>query len=55
MEYVCYKLYPMRDAENSFIKQVIYVSKPVGFDDKALEGVLVQSKQNNKKNQITGL
>lgn len=54
MEYVCYKLYPMRDAENSFIKQVIYVSKPVGFDDKALEGVLVQSKQNNKKNQITG-
>ena len=44
----------MRDAENSFIKQVIYVSKPVRFDDKALEGVLAQSKQNNKKNQITG-
>ena len=54
MEYVCYKLYLMRDLENSFIKQVIYVSKPVGFDDEVLEGILVQSKQNNKKNQITG-
>ena len=54
MEYVCYKLYPMRDAENSFIKQVIYVSKPVGFDDTVLDDILVQSKKNNKKNQITG-
>ena len=44
----------MRDNENSFIKQVIYVSKPVGFDDTVLDDILVQSKKNNKKNQITG-
>lgn len=54
MEYVCYKVYYMRDIENSFIKQVIYVSKPVGFDDTVLDDILVQSKKNNKKNQITG-
>ena len=54
MEYVCYKVYYMRDNENSFIKQVIYVSKPVGFDDTVLDDILVQSKKNNKKNQITG-
>ena len=54
MEYVCYKVYYMRDIENSFIKQVIYVSKPVGFDDAVLDDILVQSKKNNKKNQITG-
>jgi hypothetical protein len=33
---------------------VIYVSKPVGFDDTVLDDILVQSKKNNKKNQITG-
>ena len=49
MEYVCYKLSLMRDAENSFIKQVIYVSKPVEFDDKVLERILVQSKKIIKK------
>ena len=54
MEYVCYKVYYMRDIENSFIKQVIYVSKPMGFDDTVLDDILVQSKKNNKKNQITG-
>ena len=44
----------MRDMDNLFIKQVIYVSKPVGFDDQVLDSILVQSKQNNEKNQITG-
>ena len=33
---------------------MIYVSKPVGFDDTVLDDILVQSKKNNKKNQITG-
>ena len=44
----------MADRNHSLIKQVIYVSKPVGFDDKILDSILVQSKRNNEKNQITG-
>lgn len=44
----------MADRNHSLIKQVIYVSKPVGFDNKILDSILVQSKRNNEKNQITG-
>ena len=44
----------MADRIHSLIKQVIYVSKPVGFDNKILDSILVQSKRNNEKNQITG-
>tara|TARA_B100000780_G_scaffold211695_1_gene151503 strand:+ start:3203 stop:3628 length:426 start_codon:yes stop_codon:yes gene_type:complete len=44
----------MADRNHSFIKQVIYVSKPVGFDNKILDSILVHSKLNNEKNQITG-
>ena len=44
----------MADRNHSLIKQVIYVSKPVGFDDKVLDRILEQSKRNNEKNQITG-
>ncbi len=44
----------MADRNHSLIKQVIYVSKPVGFDDEILNSILVQSKCNNEKNQITG-
>ena len=44
----------MADRNHSLIKQVIYVSKPVGFDDKIRDSILVQSKRNNEKNQITG-
>ena len=44
----------MADRNHSLIKQVIYVSKPVGFNDKILDSILVQSKRNNEKNQITG-
>ena len=44
----------MTDRNHSLIKQVIYVSKPVGFDDKILDSILVQSKRNNEKNQISG-
>ena len=44
----------MADRNHSLIKQVIYVSKPVGFDTKILDSILVQSKRNNEKNQISG-
>ena len=44
----------MTNRIHSLIKQVIYVSKPVGFDDKILKSILTQSQINNKKNEITG-
>ena len=44
----------MTNRNHSLIKQVIYVSTPVGFSDKILDSILVQSQVNNKKNEITG-
>ena len=44
----------MAARNHSLIKQVIYVSTPVGFDEKVLNSILEQSKRNNEKNQITG-
>ena len=44
----------MTKRNNSLIKQVIYVSTPVGFNGKILDSILAQSKANNKKNDITG-
>ena len=54
IKYVFYIVNIMRDMDNLFIKQVIYVSKPVGFNDQVLDSIVVQSKKNNEKNQITG-
>ena len=44
----------MKVRTHSLIKQVIYVSRPVGFDDKTLHRILSQSSFNNEKNNITG-
>ena len=44
----------MTNRNHSLIKQVIYVSTPVGFSDKILDSILIQSQVNNKKNEITG-
>ena len=39
----------MTNRNHSLIKQVIYVSTPVGFSDKILDSILIQSQVNNKK------
>ena len=44
----------MTRRKHSLIKQVIYVSKPVGFDEEILNRILTLSRFNNEKNQITG-
>ena len=44
----------MDSRNHSFIKQVIYVSKPIDFDKKILDQILLQSAINNEKNNITG-
>ena len=44
----------MEKRNHSLIKQVIYVSKPIGFDDKTLDRILAKSAINNEKNNITG-
>ncbi len=44
----------MTNRNHSLIKQVIYVSTPVGFDDTILDSILIQSQRNNKQNEITG-
>jgi hypothetical protein len=44
----------MTRRKHSLIKQVIYVSKPVGFDEEILNSILTLSRFNNEKNQITG-
>ena len=44
----------MTKRNNSLIKQVIYVSTPVGFNDEILDSILAQSQVNNRKNDITG-
>ena len=44
----------MTRRKHSLIKQVIYVSKPVGFDKEILNSILTLSRFNNEKNQITG-
>lgn len=44
----------MESRNHSLIKQVIYVSKPIDFDKKILDQILLQSTINNEKNNITG-
>ena len=44
----------MDSRNHSLIKQVIYVSKPIDFDKKILDQILLQSAINNEKNNITG-
>jgi hypothetical protein len=44
----------MDSRNHSLIKQVIYVSKPIDFDKKILDQILLQSAANNEKNNITG-
>ena len=44
----------MAKRNHSLIKQVIYVSKPIGFDEETLDRILAQSAVNNEKNNITG-
>ena len=44
----------MTRRKHSLIKQVIYVSKPVGFDEEILNSILTLSRFNNERNQITG-
>jgi len=44
----------MTRRKHSLIKQVIYVSKPVGFDEEILNNILTLSRFNNERNQITG-
>ena len=34
--------------------RIIYSSRPFGFDTSILSGVLIDSRENNKKNNITG-
>ena len=34
--------------------RLIYISRPFGFDTSILNGLLVDSRENNKKNNITG-
>ena len=36
------------------ITQLIYASQPFGFDDAMLNGILVQARRNNPRNDITG-
>ena len=36
------------------IKNLIYVSKPVGFNEKNIKNILETSNINNKKNKVTG-
>ena len=48
------RLESMTRRKHSLIKQVIYVSKPVGFDDETLNSILTLSRFNNERNQITG-
>jgi Sensors of blue-light using FAD len=36
------------------INQLIYTSQPFGFDDAMLNGILVQARRNNPRNDITG-
>ena len=43
----------MDSRNHSLIKQVIYVSKPIDFDKKILDQILLQSAANNEKNNIT--
>ena len=44
----------MGKRNHSLIKQVIYVSKPIGFDEETLDRILAQSAVNNERNNITG-
>ena len=44
----------MTRRKHSLIKQVIYVSKPVGFDEEILNSILTLSRFNNERSQITG-
>ena len=44
----------MTRRKHSLIKQVIYVSRPVGFDEEILNSILTLSRFNNERNQITG-
>ena len=43
-----------RDKTQQNLKYLIYASKPFGFDQSALNGILVTAKTNNQRLQITG-
>ena len=36
------------------LAQLIYASQPFGFDDAMLNGILVQARRNNPRDDITG-
>jgi hypothetical protein len=36
------------------VTQLIYCSQPFGFDDAMLDGILVQARRNNPRNDLTG-
>lgn len=36
------------------VTQLIYYSQPFGFDDAMLDGILLQARRNNPKNDLTG-
>ena len=38
----------------NLLKHLIYSSRPFGFDQNILNGILVNSVDNNKRNQLTG-
>ena len=43
-----------RDKTQPNLKYLIYASKPFGFDQSVLNGILVTAKTNNQRFQITG-
>ena len=43
-----------RDKTQKDLKYLIYASKPFGFDQSVLNGILVTAKTNNQRFQITG-
>ena len=43
-----------RDKTQQNLKYLIYASKPFGFDQSVLNGILVTAKTNNQRFQITG-
>lgn len=43
-----------RDKTQQNLKYLIYASKPFGFDQSVLNGILVTAKTNNQRLQITG-
>ena len=36
------------------VTQLVYYSQPFGFDDAMLDGILLQARRNNPKNELTG-